>query len=231
MTNVRTFALAALAGGVLIGGVFAVRPSQDDAKQTPPVVTDRPYADQLRLVHAQPFVLEQPYTHEYRSERPLVASGWIVVLETDADRLFLRQTHNPVLMGGAQTLERVNHGNQSGRLVALLPAPIDASGEVSLDLHDVPLWFAWDEAVPEDEKLLPEQMDAQILRRELAKAKRLGARPRPEAEVDAALAAGGGTIYVLDRVELQPFLADLLDVHSPQETELIGSLRMPVLGR
>src|SRR5207247_5817900 len=70
------------------------------------------------VVYAQPFVLSKPWTHVWRVEQPSFDAGWLVVLDVDPTFVQPRQTFEPVLYAGDETVERINHGYEAGRVVA-----------------------------------------------------------------------------------------------------------------
>lgn len=177
-----------------------------------------PAADQpIEILHAQPFVLDQGWVHEWRREKPLVSSGVILVLRTDPELVRPRNTFEPVLYVGAQTAERVN-GPENGNLVVIVPAPVDARGRVALELATAPIWFG----TPE----LPERVDAAAIARELALARSRGAGPAAQRSRTAR--AGSDAIHARDRADLDPYLADLIELYSPEEVDLVRGLRVPV---
>lgn len=156
MTSSHKLALALVAAAVLVTAGSTFRSSQQEG--APPALPPEPALSPIALVAAQPFVLAEPATHWYRSERPQYAQGLLLVLEVDRDLVHPRQTHEPVLYVGAETAQRVNAGHESGRLVAIVPgAP---------DLAQDPVFFG--------EPALPEQVDAAEASRQLDAALELG---------------------------------------------------------
>jgi len=220
--TLRKTTLAALAIALLIGAVAATLGPRDRGLPPLPDPGD-PVTSEVTLLHAQPFQLDEPYTHWWRAEAPEVASGWVLVLASDPDLVRPRQTAEPVLYVGAQTAERCNAPTDSGHLVVLVPAPLAAGGTIALDPYRVPIWFG--------DPDLPERVDAAEIRRQLEAATARGVGParrsaRLESLLDAASAPG--TIYARDRLELDLVLADLIELYSPDEVDLVEGLRLPV---
>jgi hypothetical protein len=203
--------LAVSAAAVLVRG------RQSAAAPFPPVPTD-PRALPVALVHAQPFTLEQPFTHWWRSEMPEFRAGYLLVLATHRDLLVRRQLEEPVLYVGSETAERINNGDGEGRLVALVPSEVDAAGRPVLDLSLTPMWFG--------DPALPERVDRAEAERQLELYVARGGTPRPAQEVAEALARGGPVLELDTRVDLQLFAADLVELYAPSETELAENLRV-----
>jgi hypothetical protein len=197
--------LSVLATGGVIGTVVASRGPQQAGPVTlaaVPVTT----AD-IELLAAVPFALDEPFVHEWRAEKPLVASGYLLQLRVDPELSRPRQTYEPVLYVGAQTAERCLPEPalalaDQGILVVLVPAPLDGEGRVALDLDTAPVWFGSLE--------LPERVDAARITAELAAARARGVGPaqrHPRAEVRTAAA---DVVRVRTRMELEAYVLDLL---------------------
>ena len=174
----------------------------------------------IGIDHAQRFELEESYTHFWREEAPRVSSGYILVLRVDPELAFPRNTLMNVLYVGGQTAERVNHGYPSGHLVVLVPDLVTADGPLPVDLMESPIWFG----APD----LPEQVDAERIEEELAAARRRNVPAIPSQELENALVAGGEVARAQDRALLDFYLADLIKLHSPEETELAEGLQIPL---
>jgi hypothetical protein len=164
------------------------------------------------LVYARRFALAEPYAHDWRAEPVDVQAGWLLVLEVDRALATPRNEAEPVLYGGAETLERVSSGQGSGRLVAILPG--DA------DLASTPFWFG----APE----LPERVTGAMLASARAEAEAAGVRPFGAEAVAAALAAGGETLVLPGRGELRRAAAELVLAHSPDEVDLAQGILAPL---
>lgn len=172
---------------------------------TPAAVTD--------VVAIQPFTLEEGYRHDWRQERPLIKSGTLAVFKVNPDLVYPRNAAEPVLYVGSQTAQRLNQGNESGYVIAIVPGEVDLARE--------PAWFGSPE--------LPERVNAETISAERAKADKAGIRPldaeriqsvsqeRQEASDLAAL--------------LREHVAELLLKYSPQEKALAETWRLPVAQR
>jgi hypothetical protein len=173
------------------------------------------------ILYAQPFILDEGYTHYWRLEQPIVDAGYIVVLAVDPDLAVPRQTDEPVLYAGEQTVERVNTGQDEGHLVALIPALRGLDGLPDLDLASAPIWFG----TPE----LPERVDAARIQAELSLATSEGAIPMAATRIQAALTQGGSLLHAANRPALDFYLADLIERFAPQEVDLISGMRAPLI--
>ena len=171
------------------------------------------------LLYAVPFRVDKPFVHAWRKERPLVSAGYLLVLSVDPQYVRPRETPEPVLYAGDQSLERVNHGFESGRVVAILPAAPDADGGVALDLAHTPFWFG----APD----LPERVDASEVSRQRAAAGADKLREFTADEVAAARRRGGEMLRCARREDLEARAGLLVLEHSPEEHELGEELLMP----
>lgn len=210
------FLASAVFGALVLFRNATAEPVPEEPAPLAPLPAE-PAAEPVRLVSAQPFVLDEPYTHWWRAEQPSVTAGYLLVLEADPGLLEPRQTLEPVLYVGNETAERCNAGGQSGRLVVIVPASLGAGGAPALDPTAVPIWFG--------DPALPESVDAAEVAVQRAKAEATGVAPQR-----AALAAGQrlATFYARDRTELDLAVADHIERHSPVERDLIEGLRVPV---
>lgn len=173
-----------------------------EAVQTPKPVKD--------IVYAQPFTLAKGYVNHWSKKRELVSSGVLVVLDVDPSLVEPRDALEPVLYAGNTAVQRLNHGEKSGRVIGIVPNVSDLAGS--------PIWFG----APG----LPERVTAETVHAERARAEQSGIRPfvaekvrsvtRPPAAV-ADLAA-----LLRDQV------AALVIEYSPQEKDLAETWRLPV---
>jgi hypothetical protein len=177
-------------------------------------------AGSVELIAARPFTLAAPATHWWRKEQPIYKAGMLLVLRAPVDMLTERQVAEPVLYVGAQTAERVNVGDSSGMLVAIVPAELDSQGRVALDLAAQPIFFGT--------PALPEQVDAQTVASELAAARRAGIAPPTHAQVAAALQE---QVAFDDESQLHLHAADLIEHYAPLEVDVVSGLRAPRLGK
>jgi hypothetical protein len=214
-TKLRIAALALLAGTLAVGAALATRGPQECALRPLP---EGPSPASIELLEALPFQLDVPYVHEWRAEKPPYSSGVVLVLRTDPELVRPRQSREPVLYVGGETAERVNAPLTSGNLVVVVPAPLDEDGEVLFDAASTPIWFG----TPE----LPERVGAATISSELELALARGVGPATPSQ---RLAERGAVeaIHVEERVALDPYLADLIELYSPDEVDLIDMLRGP----
>lgn len=186
---------------VLVSSAIA----RDDIRpvpKTPSAVID--------IVFARPFTLAKGYTYDWRKERPLVRSGILVVLKVNPDLVIPRNSAEPVLYAGNQTVQRLNHGHESGYVIGIIP------GEV--DLTRVPIWFG--------RPGLPERVNAQMIRSERALAEKAKIRPFAARKVRSVkkVRLQASDLYSL----LRDHAAELVLKYSPQEKKLAETWRLPV---
>lgn len=172
------------------------------------------------LVAAKPFAVAAPYAHRWRREQPEVRAGWLLVLEVDPLYVEPHQTAMPVLLLGDQTVECVNFGLESGRVIAIVPAAADPAGMPALDLVANPAWFG----PPE----LPERVDAGWIAAARAKARPEEIASFTASEVAQARKRGGALLQAADRVEIDRLAARWILEHAPAERELAEGLLVPV---
>lgn len=187
-------------------------------EETPPQLPAR--ATGVRgLLLARPFLLEQEYEHCWRAEAPRVRGGFLLVLEVDHPFTVPRNTLESVLYVGEQTAERINWGSGSGRVVAVVPTPLDEDGAPRLDWSRTPIWYG----APE----LPERVDEATVQAELAAARGSGIVPLDEKVVSAALEHGGELLRLPSRFELDRYAAGLILEYSPTEAERAEGMLVP----
>jgi len=199
------------------GGLALLAGLADDSPPALPAVLP---VGSVELVAARPFTLAAPATHFWRKEQPAYRAGMLLVLRAPVDLLVARQTAEPVLYVGAQTAERVNVGDSSGMLVAIVPADLDSQGHVAFDLAAAPIFFGSAE--------LPEQVDGATVARELAAARRAGIAPPTAAAVSAALSE---PVAFDDDWQLRVHAADLIERYAPLERDVVSGLRAPRVGK
>jgi hypothetical protein len=185
MSKLSAFAVAVLAG-LAAAAAAAVPP----VPPTPAAVED--------VVYAAPFVLTEGYVSDWRLERPVVARGHLVVLKVARDLVYPRQTAQPVLYAGDQTVERLNVGYPSGYVVGIVPG--------GADLGRVPLWFG----TPR----LPESVDAETVRAERSRAEAAGIRPVPPERIQAVLRK---PLELADKSDLLREAGALVQLYAPDE--------------
>jgi hypothetical protein len=190
-----------IASFCLIAFVSVACADAPDIPATPAAVDD--------IISIRPFQLDDGFEYNWSAERPLVKSGYLVVIKVDPDLVYPRQVAEPVLYVGDHTAERMNFGNESGHVVVLVP------GEV--DFTKAPIWFG----TPE----LPEQVDADRAKAERKLADEAGIKAFSQEKVDAAMKRGGRAIHVENMTALLEPVASLIDTYSPMENDIIDSYR------
>lgn len=167
----------------------------------------------LDVVHIRPFTLDQGYTFDWRQERPLLKSGTLLVLKVNPGLVYPRDAAMPVLYVGAQTAQRLNHGHESGYVVAIVPGDVDLSRDL--------VWFG----APD----LPEWANAQSIAAENAKARAAGIKPFDASRVRSVTADRLSTKDLASLLGEQ--IAPLVLTYSPQEHALAQTWRLPVAQR
>lgn len=218
MNATFAFAFVSLSATLVSAAVPAAPPSPAGAAAVAPIAEWSQPVGVLDVLAAQPFVLTEPFESDWRQERPLVRSGWILVLEADAAVARVRQVASPILYVGVEVAERVNLGTAPGResgptvrLVVIVPAPLDEAGEVAKILDDAPIFFGT--------PAIAEQVDAAAALRERAAALASGLRPVGPETVARAVGRGGATLRTTDRASLLAAVAPFVRTWSPTEAE------------
>ncbi|MBL8857163.1 MAG: hypothetical protein JNL28_01480 [Planctomycetes bacterium] len=210
----KKFALL-LAVCALALGVYSYLAETRATVERQPVTPARAVAGGVWAIRsATPFVLERAWTHTWRREKPTFDAGWLLVLAVDPALVAPRQMEEPVLYAGDQTVERVNHGHESGNVIAILPSRRTAAGGVALDPSTLPIFFG--------APFLPEQVDLEHIARELSGARARGVQPLP-------LPSPCELMQIQSRDELDRLAGELVLAHSPAELDLgLGLLAPPV---
>ena len=200
-----------LAGTFLLARGTATESSRQDG-ETLPVLSTAPQLEAAEVVFAQPFELDRPGVHSARAERPEYRTGFLLVVAADRELLRLRQSAHPVLYVGDETARRVNHGLGSGHAIVIVPGLEDLASQR--------VFFG--------EAVLPEQVTKDEARRQLARSIAAGQEPLAGrlARIERA-----GTLFAQDEHELFLRAADLVERFAPDETDLVTSLRAPLLRR
>lgn len=162
------------------------------------------------ILYARPFTIGRPYRYDWSSDRLIVSSGVLVVLEVDPALVVPRDDLEPVLYAGDIPVQRLNHGDKSGRVIGIIPG--------SVDLSSTPIWFG--------APALPGRVTAEIARSERARAEKAGVRPfgaERTGSVSHPPAAAPDLTTLLRDVASQ-----LVYQYSPQEKELADQWRLPV---
>jgi hypothetical protein len=163
------------------------------------------------VLYARTFQLTEAYKFEWRKEQPEIKEGTILVLKVNPDLVYPRQIAEPVLYVGNQTAERVNIGNKSGHVIAIVPGRVD--------LEKTPIWFG----TPE----LPEQVTEKTIQAERKMADKAGIKPASAAKAADANKKGGERLTVKDRFDLRQNLAPLMREYAADEVDLLQSLEIP----
>jgi len=177
----------------------------------PPAIPATP-ASVDDVVYIRPFTLDQGFTYHWNVERPQVTAGTLLVLKVDKDLVWPRQVAEPVLYVGDSTAERINHGHESGYVIALVPGTVDLKTDL--------VWFG----TPE----LPERVDNATVQAEHQLANRAGLTAFSAKTARAAEAKGGTALKVSDKSELlRDEVSRLILTYSPQEKHLVDGFRAP----
>jgi hypothetical protein len=167
----------------------------------------------LDVVYVQPFSLKTGYTHFWRAEKPLVKSGTLSGFKVNPNLVYPRNALEPVLYVGNQTAERLNFGNDSGFVVAIIPGDVDLSKSRA--------WFG----TPE----LPERVSEKIITRETELADKGNIKPL---DPDAVKKVTQQYLDVPDLATLlRDYAAELVLKYSPQEKALAEAWRLPIAKR
>ncbi len=167
------------------------------------------------VLYARPFALEESFTYYWNKDRPQVTSGTLLVLKVDPQLVIARQLSEPVLFVGDQTAQRVNQGDKSGRVIAIVPGKVDLTKD--------PIWFG----TPQ----LPERVDAATISTERAKADVAKIKPLSAEQAQAATERGGAVLNMVDLdALLRGEVSELILEYSAEESKLVEDLRVPVVG-
>jgi len=140
--------------------------------------------------------------------------GTILVLKVKPELVIPRQSEEPVLYVGRQTAMRLNHGNESGHVIAVVPGDVDLTKD--------PIWFGT--------PALPERVDEATIKTECAKAQQAGIKALSAEQARAAQARGGTRLNASNmQVLLSDTISGLIEQYSPQEKRLAEQWRLPVV--
>lgn len=219
MNNLPSLGRVLVVALVLAGAGTAVAKWRTDG-DLPQVPADT-LAQEVILLEAHPFTLDQSATHWWRAEQPQFDAGWLVVLDVRDDALIApRQSAQPVLQVGAETAEPLNVGYRSSKVVALVPSKRDDSGQPSFDLTKSPIFYG--------EATLPEELDAKALEARLADAQSRGIVAVTAEALDSTRHESRS--FTTD-YHLRLFAADLIERYAPDEVDLVAGMRAPLLGQ
>lgn len=210
---------AALAVTISLGAQSAVAQNINadvaDALPTMPPLPATPLAA-LDVLLVRPFVLAQPYTNEWRAERPDVIAGVLLVVDLPPDATVPRQVAEPVLMVGDRVAERLHVAWPNGRAVIIVPAEVGRDGKVILPLEQELIYFASPQ--------LPERVDAAWIAVERDAALAAGIAPLPTERIGQARRRGGETLQLADRRALIGAAARLIKEFVPDQDEAAETL-------
>lgn len=164
-------------------------------------------------MHVQPFRLAQGYRNDWSPRKEVVSAGTIVVLKVDPALVYPRNAAEPVLYAGDRTVQRLNHGHQSGHVIGIVPGEMDLAGTL--------VWFG--------QPGLPERVTAGMIRTERAvaedaKLQAVSAETVQRVRQDPIAAANLSDL-------LRDHVAELVLKYSPEEKSLVETWRLPVAGR
>lgn len=161
------------------------------------------------ILFAQPFTLETPFTNTFSKERAVVSNGVLIVVEVDPALVIPRNTLEPVLYAGNVAVQRLNHGERSGRVIGIVPGTIN--------LATAPIWFG----TPQ----LPERVTQSTVQYERGLAEKAGVRAFSSERLSGIQrpAIAAKDLATL----LRTVAADLVYQYSPQEKQLADSWRLP----
>jgi hypothetical protein len=167
------------------------------------------------VVYAKAFTLNDSFRYDWSNEPQQVSQGTILVLKVNPVLVIPRQLEEPVLYVGTQAAMRLNQGDKSGYVIAVVPGDVDLTKDL--------VWFG----TPG----LPGRTDAAHIQNELQKAEKAGIKPLTAAQAKAATDKGGARANMQDMsAMLRGLIGDLVEQYSPQEKYLAESWRLPVVG-
>ncbi|HXI12105.1 MAG TPA: hypothetical protein VNM92_05610 [Thermoanaerobaculia bacterium] len=196
------FALSFLVPPACVSGQTASRGYEVTKLPTPVPVKN--------ILYVRPFTVERPFLNTWSRGRAKLSTGVLVVLEVDPAYLDRRDAVvNPVLYAGNAAVIRLNRGDQSGRVIGIIPG--------SIDLTTAPIWFG----APE----LPARVTETTVQVERRRAEQAGLRPFAASRIariqrPAVRVTDVGTL-------LRDVAAELVYEFSPQEKDLADTWRLP----
>lgn len=205
--NTKIFRSVCAVGALAVVATIAVVANRGDDNRQASAPPRRP----IELLHAQRFHVQEAFQHVWRAERPFYEDGWLLVLGCDPAELTVQQVKQPVLYVGEQTADRINFGDESGRLVVLVPGDVD--------LQQAPIFFGG--------VGLPEEVVQEQIEREVALARQQGIAPQAAETIAGVMV--DEPIEVENDYYLRLRAIDLVEQHSPQERDLITGWRAPLV--
>ena len=166
------------------------------------------------VLYARPFTLNEAMRFDWCKEPFNLTRGTILVLKVKPELVIPRQSEEPVLYVGRQTAMRLNHGNESGHVIAIVPGDVDLTKDA--------IWFGT--------PALPERVDAATIKTESAKAEQAGIKALSAEQARAAQDRGGTRLSAPNmQVLLSDTISVLIEQYSPQEKRLAEQWRVPVI--
>lgn len=188
-------------------------PTGPDTPEPPIDVTDFKPQPIIEIVRILPFEVKQSFKYDWRLDLPEVRSGLLAVFKVDPKLVTPRNALEPVLYAGNQTVQRLNHGHESGFVIGIIPEQIDLSKE--------PIWFGT--------PALPERINAKVIANQRSKATSSGIAPLSSTDIKSItlkpIVADNLTMVIREQA------ADLVLEFSPQEKALADAWRLPVMGK
>ena len=167
----------------------------------------------IGIAFAQPFKLVQGYIYDRSKDRPFIKKGILLVLKVDPDLVIPRDAAHPLLMADQIIVQTLNHGHESGNVVAIVPGDID--------LSTVRFWFAKSSLYSQ---ISTKEIDADQLMKELIAIKTFD-RQKIDHVMQSQITVAN--LFVL----LRDVAADLVLQYSPEEKSLAKTWRLPVAKR
>jgi hypothetical protein len=201
-------ALGLFASCIFLGGPFSARAANSDTEREGAAISASPVAAG-EILEIIPFSLGEAYRFDWSEARPMVKSGFLVVLKFDPKILVPRETAEPVLYAGEGTVQRLSRGDGSGFVIGIVPG--------DTDLSRAPIWLG--------RPFLPERVSPDIIRSERALADEKGISAFSGDRIESV---------THDRVEaadlselLRTQAAELVIKYSPDEKGLADTWRLP----
>ncbi len=207
LVSILTLASLASVPTVYGDGPATAAGTTDTALETPPAIPATPAAVD-GIVCIRKFTLNEGFNFDWCKERPLVTTGYLLVLKVNPALVYPRQQAEPVLYVGKQSAQRLNVGYKSGHVVAMIPGEPDWAKTL--------IWFGKPD--------LPERVDSNVANTEEAAAKAAGIKPFSAKELETAFARGSKSLKASNVDGVLGVAADLIRQHSPDEAELTNTL-------
>lgn len=172
-----------------------------------------PSSGVLDVVFISPVFVGDAFLHNWREEKQLYESATLAVFKVNPKLVYPRNAAEPVLYVGNQTAQRLNQGDKSGYVIALIPGDVDLSRE--------PVWFGSAE--------LPERVNKETIAKERERAE--AARFQPfDPEHVAKVSTKPLKAQNLRDLLREP-ISELVMKFSPEEKHLAEAWRVPVTKR